>query len=110
LKNFLDEILNSRSAGPLSAPVSVAGTGTETKKLDFTGTQRKILAGPEPGPEKKYQDRDRDQIKRVTGTWTGTKKSWSRTCLIFTHAQRVIFSLSFKIYLRKKNVTIKENK
>jgi hypothetical protein len=45
LKNFLDEILNSRSAGPLSVPV----TGTGTKKLNFTGTKRKILAGPEPG-------------------------------------------------------------
>jgi hypothetical protein len=50
LKTFLDEILNYRSAGPLSVPV--AGTGTGTKKLNFTGTKRKILAGPEPGPKK----------------------------------------------------------
>ncbi len=35
LKNFLDEILNYRSAGPLSIPV--AGTGT--KKLNFIGTR-----------------------------------------------------------------------
>jgi hypothetical protein len=71
LKNFLDEILNYRSAEPLSVPV--AGTGTK----------RKILAGPEPGPEKNYRNRDRDQIKRVTRTWTGTgtKKIWSRTHL-----------------------------
>jgi len=45
LKNFLDEILNYRSAGPLSVPVPVVRTGT--------GTKRKILAGPEPGPKKK---------------------------------------------------------
>ncbi len=32
LKNFLDEILNSRRAGPLSAPVPVPATGTWTKK------------------------------------------------------------------------------
>jgi hypothetical protein len=56
LKSFLDEILNYRSAGPLSVPIPA------------TGTKRKILAGP----KKNY--RDRDQIKRVTGTWTGTKK------------------------------------
>ena len=71
LKNFLDETLNYRSAGPLSVPVPATGTGTGTKKLNFTGTKRKILAGPEPGPKKNY--RDRDQIKRVTGTWTGTR-------------------------------------
>ncbi len=61
LQNFLDEILNYRSTGPLSVPVSVpaTGTGTGTKKLNFTGTRngtgtkRKILAGPEPGPKKK---------------------------------------------------------
>jgi len=40
LKIFLDEILNSRSAGPLLVPV--AGTGTK----------RKILAGSESGPKK----------------------------------------------------------
>ncbi len=62
LKNFLDEILNYRSAGPLSVPVPVPVAGTEigTKKLNFTGTrtktgtgtgtERKISAGPEPGP------------------------------------------------------------
>jgi hypothetical protein len=32
LKNFLDEILNYRSAEPLSVLVPVAGTGTGTKK------------------------------------------------------------------------------
>ncbi len=76
MKNFLDEILNYRSAGPLSVPVPVAGTGTK----------RKILAGPKSGPKKNYWNRDRDQIKRVTGTWTGTgtKKNWSCTCLIWT--------------------------
>jgi hypothetical protein len=70
LKNFLDKILNYRSAGPLPVPVPVAGT----RKLNFTGTRtgakRKILAGPEPGPEpnkKSYRDldRDRDQKKLV---------------------------------------------
>jgi len=40
LQNFLDEILNSSSAGSLSVPA--AGTGT--KKLNFTGP------GPGPGP------------------------------------------------------------
>jgi hypothetical protein len=64
LKNFLDEILNYRSAGPLSVPA------TGTKKLNFTGTKRKTLAGPEPGPgpnKKSYRDwdRDRDQKKLV---------------------------------------------
>jgi hypothetical protein len=56
LKNCLDEILNYRSAGPLSVPA------TGTKKLNFTGTRtkRKILAEPEPGPKTNYQDRDRD--------------------------------------------------
>jgi hypothetical protein len=63
--------LNYISAGPLSVPVPATGTGTK----------RKILAGPESGPKKKYRDRDRDQIKRVTGT----KKSWSRTSLVNTH-------------------------
>ncbi len=58
LKNFLDEILNYRSVGPLSVPVPVP--------VARTGTKRKILAVPEPGPKKNY--RDRDQIKRVTGT------------------------------------------
>jgi hypothetical protein len=31
----------------------VAGTGAGIKKLNFTGTKRKILAGPEPGLKKK---------------------------------------------------------
>jgi hypothetical protein len=31
LKNFLVEILNYRSAGPLSVPIPVAGTGTNEK-------------------------------------------------------------------------------
>ncbi len=41
LKNFSDEILNYRSARPLS--VLATGTGT--------GIKRKILAGPEPRPK-----------------------------------------------------------
>ncbi len=79
LKNFLDEILNYRSAGPVSVPVPVPVAGTGTKKLNFTGTRtkRKNLTGPEPGPKKKllgpgpnkksYRDldRDRDQKKVV---------------------------------------------
>jgi hypothetical protein len=60
LKNFLDEILNYRSAGPLSVPVPVTVIGTRT------GTKREILAGPEPGPNKNYRD----------------QKSWSRTSLV----------------------------
>ncbi len=60
LKNFLDEILNCRSAGPLSVPVPVTVIGTRT------GTKREILAGPEPGPNKNYRE----------------QKSWSRTCLV----------------------------
>ncbi len=44
LKNFLHEILNYRSAGPLSVSIPANGTGT--------GTKRKILAGLEPGPKK----------------------------------------------------------
>jgi hypothetical protein len=72
LKNFLDEILNYRSAGPLSVPVPVpttgTGTRTGTRKLNFTGTRigtgtkRKILAGPEPGPKKNYRDRDQKKL------------------------------------------------
>ncbi len=75
LKNFLDEILNYKSGGPLSVPVPATrtGTGTGTKKFNFTetrtGTKRKILAGTEPGPKK--------------STGTGTKKSWSRTSLVW---------------------------
>ncbi len=48
LKNFLDEILNYRSAGPLSVPVA--------------GTKRKILAGPESGRKKNYRDRDQKML------------------------------------------------
>jgi hypothetical protein len=77
LKNFLDEILNYRSAAPLSVPVPMSGTGTGTKNLNFTGTQRKILAGPEPGPKK----------NTGTGTGTGTKKSWSHTYLVWVGAR-----------------------
>ncbi len=76
MKNFLDEILNYRSAGPLSVPVH------------GTGTKRKILAGPEPGPKKKlpvlvankksYRDLDRRQ------------KSWSRTSLVVSQIQKFV--------------------
>ncbi len=42
------------------------------------------------------RDRDRDQIKRVTGTWigTGTKKSWSRTSLIRSVAMNYSWEVS----------------
>jgi hypothetical protein len=44
LKNFLDEILNYRSAGPLSVPVPVAGTGTGTnKKSNRDRDQKKLI-------------------------------------------------------------------
>jgi hypothetical protein len=45
LKNFLDEILNYRSAGPLSVPVPIPVGGTGTKKKFSrarTGTEKKI--------------------------------------------------------------------
>ncbi len=49
--------------------------GTGTKKLNFTGTKRKTLAGPEPGPKKNYRNRDRDQIKRVAALGPRPKKA-----------------------------------
>ncbi len=60
--------------------------GTKKIILHRDRDQRKILAGLEPGPKKNYRDRNRDQIKRDTGTWTGTgtKKSWSRISLVAT--------------------------
>ena len=65
--------------------IKITGTGT--------GTNKKNLPGP--GPKKKlHRDRARDQrIFTGTGTgtgtekksFTGTEKTWSRTCLLGTH-------------------------
>jgi hypothetical protein len=71
LKSFLDEILNHRSAGPLSFPVPATGTETETKRKILAALEpgpKKKLPGPGPGPNKKsYRDldQDRDQKKLV---------------------------------------------
>ncbi len=64
LKNFLDEVLNYRSAGPGPGP----------------GPKEKFQQGQNRDRKKNYRNRDRDQIKRVTGT----KKSWCRTYLFLT--------------------------
>jgi hypothetical protein len=51
---------------------------------DVRDRDQKNYTLPGPGPKKNYRDHDRDQIKRVIETWTGTgaKKSWSRTSLV----------------------------
>jgi hypothetical protein len=52
--------------------------------------QKKNFSRARTGTEKKNY---RDQIKRVTGTWTGTKKNWSRTYLLI--AIRIIYGIVY---------------
>ncbi len=58
--------------------------GTGTKKIILYRDRDRDRDRDQKTKLYRDQDRDRDQIKRVTRTWTGTgtKKSWSRTCLL----------------------------